>query len=152
MSNAIDTNGQCGLWDSAGATGTVQKSGVGQGSTLTYLDGGDTYTLVPTPSVANTFIGSFRQPGTTGFLILGNDGHYTVAHSANETAGIEYGCYTLTGTTSGTFTADPTCPGAVDTNDDAGFSDAAGTPFSYTVLNPYFVVSFERVFVRIVPN
>ena len=89
-------------------------------------------------------------------MVLGDDGHYTVAHVGNDaTAGIEYGCHALTGTTNGTFTPDvttATCPGTVDTNDDAGFSDADGTPFPYTVSNPYVVEAFERVFVRIVPN
>jgi hypothetical protein len=155
VSNTIDTNGDCGLWDGTGLSGTVQKTGVGQGSSITFDDGSDTFTLEPVPSVANTFLGSFRQPGGPDFLVLENDGHYTVTHSTNDSAGIEYGCYTLTGTTSGNFTPDVTpgtCAGTVDTNDDAGFSDADGTPLPYTVVNPYVVVAFERVFVRIVPN
>jgi hypothetical protein len=152
VSNAIDTNGECGLWDGSGISGTVQKSGVGQGAILTFDDGSNTFTLEPVASIANTFIGSFRETGTSGFLILGADGHYTIAHSADDPAGIEYGCYTLTGTTNGTFTADPTCAGAVDTNDDAGFSDNAGTPFPYTMLSPYVVQAFDRVLLRIVPN
>lgn len=156
VSNAIDTNGDCGLWDGTGLSGIVQKSGVGQGSTLTFDDGSDTFTLRPVPSVANTFQGSFVQAGgTKDFVVLESDGHYTTAHVKNQPAGIEYGCYTLTGTTSGTFTPDvtpATCPDVVDTNGDAGFDDADGTPFPYTVLNPYVVEAFERVFVRIVPN
>jgi hypothetical protein len=146
---------ECGLWDGSGVTVTAQKSGVGQGSSITVTDGTDTFTLVPVASVANTFIGSFRQPATTGFLVLGNDGHYTVAHTGNDTAGIEYGCCVLTGTTSGTVTADvtpATCPGTVDTNDDAGLSDADGMALPYTVLTPYVVEAVDRVFVRIVPN
>lgn len=43
-------------------------------------------------------------------------------------------------------------PGFVDTNDDAGLNEADGTPLPYTILNPYLVEAFERVFVRIVPN
>jgi hypothetical protein len=155
VSNSIDTNGECGLWDGTGLSGTVEKSGAGQGSSLTFDDGEDTFTLVPVPSIANTFIGSFREPGATGFVVFGNDGHYTVAHSGNETAGIEYGCYTLTGTTSGTFTPDvtlATCPDFVDTNDDAGFNEADGTAHPYSVANPYVVEAFERLFIRIVPN
>jgi hypothetical protein len=156
VANAIDTNGDCGLWDGSGLSGTVQKSGVGQGSTITFTDGPDTFTLESVPSVANTFIGSFRQVGgPPDFVLLEPDGHYTVAHLANATAGVEYGCYALTGTTTGTFTPDvtpATCPGTVDTNDDAGFSDADGTPLPYTAVNPYVIAAFERVFVRIVPN
>ena len=58
-----------------------------------------------------------------------------MAHTGNDSAGIEYGCYVMTGTTSGTLTPDvtpATCPGTVDTNDDAGLSDTdsmkASTP------------------------
>jgi hypothetical protein len=155
VSNAIDTNGDCGLWDGTGITGTVQKSGIGQASTITFTDGPDSFSLVPPSSVANTFIGSFRQPGMPDFLILGTDGRYTLTHVTTEPTGIEYGCYTLTGTTSGTFTPDVTpgtCPGFVDTNDDAGFTDADGVPSPYTAVNPYRVDVFERVLVRIVPN
>jgi hypothetical protein len=156
VSNAIDTNGDCGLWDGSGLAGTVQKSGVGQGSTLTFDDGQDTFTLLPVPSVANTFLGSFREGGILkDFAVLDDDGHYTITHVKNLPAGIEYGCYTLTGTTTGTFTPDvtpATCPEFVDTNGDAGLDEEDGTPFPYTVLNPYAVEAFERVFVRIVPN
>jgi hypothetical protein len=155
VSNAIDTNDECGLWGSTGISGTVQKSGVGQGSSLTFNDGTDTFTLVPAASVANTFIGSFRQPSTPGFIVFGDDGHYTVAHTGNDSAGIEYGCYVMTGTTSGTITPDvtpATCPGTVDTNDDAGLSDADGMAIPYTVLNPYVVQAVDRMFFRIVPN
>jgi hypothetical protein len=156
VSNAIDTNGSCGLWDGTGAIVTVQKSGVGQGSTITVTDGTDTFTLLPVTSVANTFVGSFRLPGATAFLVVGDDGHYTLAHTGEDaTAGIEYGCYVMTGTTSGTLTPDvtpATCPGTVDTNDDAGLSDADGMPLPYTVLGPYVVQAFERVLFRVVPN
>ena len=55
----------------------------------------------------------------------------------------------------GTITPDvtpATCPGTVDTNDDAGFSDADGETLSYTALGPYVVGAFDRVLIRIVPN
>jgi hypothetical protein len=156
VSNAIDTNDDCGLWDGSGITGTVQKTGVGQGASITFTEGADTFTLRPVPSVANTFRGSFRVGGgLTDFVVLDDDGHYTVAHTSNDSAGIEYGCYALTGTASGTFTPDvtpATCPGTVDTNDDAGFSDADGEVFPYTMINPYVVAVFQRVLVRILPN
>ena len=155
ISNAIDTNGECGLWDGAGASGTLAKSGIGQSSRLTFDDGEDTFTLEAVPSVANTFIGSFREPGSTGFATFGTDGHYIIAHSTNDSAGIERGCYVMTGTSSGTITADvtpATCPEALDTNDDAGLSDADGTPIPYSAVNPYVMEAFERLFVRIVPN
>jgi hypothetical protein len=156
VSNAIDTNDDCGLWDGGGLSGTVQKSGIGQDSEITFSDGADTFALEPVPSIANTFRGSFRVGGgITDFLVLNDDGHYTLAHTSNDSAGVEYGCYALTGTSSGTFTADvtpATCPGTVDTNDDAGFSDNDGVAFPYTMLNPYVVEVFERILIRIVPN
>jgi len=152
LSNVIDTNDDCGLWDGSGLSGTVTKTGVGQGARITFNDGSEDFQLVPAASVANSFIGSFRQPGTTGFVVLSTDGHYTVAHTGNDSAGIEYGCYTLTGAASGNFTPNPTCPGSVDTNDDAGFSDNPGVAFPYTALTPYLVQAFDRILLRIVPN
>jgi len=77
-----------------------------------------------------------------------------MTEGTNDSAGIEYGCYVMTGTTSGTLTPDvtpATCPGTVDT-DDAGLSDADGVAIPYTVLNPYVVEAFDRLVVRIVPN
>lgn len=78
-----------------------------------------------------------------------------MAHTGNDSAGIEYGCYVMTGTTSGTLTPDvtpATCPGTVDTNDDAGLSDTDGMALPYTLLSPYVVEAFALVAIRIVPN
>jgi len=63
-----------------------------------------------------------------------------VAHTGNDSAGIEYGCYVMTGTTSGTLTPDvtpATCPGMA---------------LPYTLLSPYVVEAFALVAIRIVPN
>jgi hypothetical protein len=147
ISNVIDTNGECGLWDGEGSTFTaVQKTGVGQLAVMTLTDSESLFTLTPVPSMPNSLVGSFRLPFVYDVVILDNNGHYTIS-TANETGdedtGIEYGCYHLTGTLSGTFTAESApavCPDFVDANGEAGLfapGDTAPVPIPYSILNPY---------------
>lgn len=167
VSNVLDTNGECGVWDGSGWTGTLEKGGVaGQGRILTLTDpDSNEFTLTPAPSIPNTAVGSFREPFRYDVAILGNDGRYTitVSNSDDDTSnemGIEYGCYSAT---NGTFTVDArpaTCPGFVDTNDDAGLFEPGETgpkSFQYSIPSPYQfrlddVVDGGITVFRVVPN
>lgn len=124
IANRVDTNGGCGLWDGSATAGIqVQKSGVGQSSVLTLTLGTDSYTLTPAASVPGSLIGAFRQPYAYAFVVF--DGtHYVVGDAGGMAEGIEYGCYTTGGGNINASTVTATCTGAVDTNDDAGLTDA----------------------------
>lgn len=162
-SNVLDTNGGCGVWDSAVdplPAGTLHITGAGQGAVLTYTPAGNgaDATLIPVPAVANTLVGSF---GTLGFpvslVMFGNDAHYLIAEVSGDPAGagVEYGCYATQAGPPTTLTVDlntTTCPVAVDTNSDAGLSGASG-PVQYASLNPYiFVLGGTHVGIRSLPN
>jgi hypothetical protein len=147
ISNVIDTNGECGVWDGGPSSFTaVQKTGVGQQAVLTLTDPESTFTLTPVPSIPNSLVGSFRLPFVYDVVILDDTGHYTI-ETANSTGdddtGIEYGCYHLSGTMTGTFTAESAsavCPDFLDANGEAGLFEpgqSAPVTIPYSILNPY---------------
>lgn len=154
-SNLIDSNGGCGVWDSgSGAIGTLQQTGHGQAAVLTFApaDNSKTLTLVPVAAVANTLVGSYRVPLTDNILIIGPDGHYLVADLDSGTPGVEYGCYTQTGTTDGNITPDisSTCKGVIKTDGNGGIT---GGPISYHIVDAYsFVGGDGSLIFRILPN
>lgn len=149
ISNVLDTNGDCGVWSGEPSSFTaVQKTGVGQSAVLTLTNSESTFTLTPVPSIPSSLVGSFRLPFVYDVAIFDDEGHYTITtsnsnDSGNDEMGIEYGCYSRTGTTSGTLTAEAAaavCPEFVDTNDSTGlFSPGQTAPvsFPYTLPSPY---------------
>jgi hypothetical protein len=150
ISNVLDTNGDCGFWDGSPSDPvTLQKTGVGQGTVLTFSTPESTFTLTPVPSIPNTLVGSFRLPFVYDIFMADEEGHYTITTTnvtpvSNE-VGLEYGCLDVTGTTSGTFTAQSApavCPEFVDTNDDTGFfgpGETAPVSLPYTIATPYLI-------------
>jgi hypothetical protein len=164
LTSAVDTNGSCGLWNGGvanpGSSGKLQKTGLGQNAVLTFTAAGNTYTLTPVSTGPETIVGAWVGPPATGAAVLGSDGHYLIAETNDDPdvtndakAGVEYGCYSFTGTTSGTLTTPATaCPGSIDTNGSAGFDP--GTNVTYTLTGPY-TASFgndDLLITRIVPN
>jgi hypothetical protein len=157
-----DTNGDtCGVWRNGSSivNGSVSKTGSGQHQVLVISGGGMTpaNVLVPVASVPGTPIGSFTN-GTLSFTLFTPDGRYFETNVVNDAAnsypaGVEYGCYTRTGTATGTITV-TSCADSVDTDGGSGLSVLAGAPLAYGSVGPY-IVNFGggRYFgVRIVPG
>lgn len=164
ISNVHDTNGDtCGLWRNGASAlnGTLTKSGAGQSQVLTLRVGTDpAQVLVPVASIPNTPIGSFTN-GTLSFTVFTPEGRYLETNAvnvpgSNYAAGIETGCYTRTGTSTGIITV-TTCtgaPAAVDTDGTSGLSALNGGPLAYQAVGAY-AVNFNsgRYFgTRIVPG
>ncbi len=148
ISNVHDTNGDtCGIWRSGASSlnGTLTKTGAGQSQVLTLSVGSNpAQVLVPVASIPNTPIGSFTN-GTLSFTVFTPDGRYLETNAvnvpgSNYPAGIETGCYTRTGTSSGIITV-TSCSGsvAVDTDGASGLSALGGGPLAYQAVGPYAV-------------
>jgi hypothetical protein len=144
ISNVHDTNGDtCGLWRSGASAlnGTLTKAGAGQSQVLTLKVGSTpAQVLVPVASVPNTPI------GTLSFTVFTPEGRYLETNAVNVPgstypAGIETGCYTRTGTSSGAITvaACTGTPAAVDTDGTSGLSALNGGPLAYQAVGPYAV-------------
>ena len=126
----------CGFTDATGAvqstSRTLLRTGAGASAVLQLITGtGTNSTLVPVASVPGTLVGAYTYGAglDQGLNILGNDGHYVNINTQTDTfsgaaAGIEYGCYTVSGST---ITADTTsaCSGAVVTAGTSGFTGGA---------------------------
>lgn len=149
LNTLVDSNGSCGIATDGAIhsdTLTLTKTGTGQSTLLTLLSAdspGVTLTFVPVLSPRDQIIGGFTTDNTEqGFGAIFGDGHVLIASTQTDIpsdtlAGLEYSCYTTTGTTSGNLTWDlstATCPAAVDTNGTAGLSNGAD-PIPYTILN-----------------
>jgi hypothetical protein len=167
VSNVLDTNGSavgCGVWQGGASiiNGPLVKTGAGLDTvlSLTPTNASAPVPLVPVANVANRPTGSFFVAGSLSFLVLRQDGRYLEANinddpANNVAAGVEYGCYTAAGTNTGTITptiSTTTCPGAVDTDNTAGLSGAAGTAIPYNS-GPGFLIfnGGETVLIRLVP-
>lgn len=144
ISNVHDTNGStCGIWRNGASSlnGTLTKTGAGQSQVLTLRVGTNpAQVLVPVASIPNTPIGSFTN-GTLSFTVFTPDGRYIETNAvnvpgSNYAAGIETGCYTRTGTSSGIITV-TSCSGSVDTDGDSGLSILNGGPLNYQAVGPY---------------
>jgi hypothetical protein len=168
VSNVLDTNGSatgCGVWQGGASVinGAVVKTGAGQDTVLTLTPVGNSLpiSLVPVASVVNRPTGSFYGVGSLSFVVFREDGRYLLANTNNNLtddapAGIEFGCYVRAGTYTGTITPaiNPnTCSGAIDTNNTAGLSGAAGVAVPYTA-GPGFLLlnGGESVLLRSLPN
>jgi hypothetical protein len=162
ISNVVDTNGgTCGVWRNGSSiiNGTLTKSGSGQNQVLVIAGASTTpsWVLAPVASVAGTPIGSFTD-GTLSFTLFTPDGHYLEANVVNDTAhtypaGIEYGCYSRTGTSSGNITV-TSCTEAVDTDGSSGLSALGGAALAYQAVGGY-TVNFGNgryIGTRIVPG
>ncbi len=125
----------CGLTDGTGAvastTRTLVRTGAGASAVLQFTTGnGTNVTLVPVPSSPGSIVGAFTFGPSLdqGLNIFGDDGYYvninpqTDAYTG-ETAGLEYGCYSVSGNTITTDTTSD-CPGAVVTSGTAGITGA----------------------------
>jgi hypothetical protein len=158
----LDTNGStCGVWRGGTSTinGSLSKTGTGQHQVLVISGGGITTAnvLVPVASVPNTPIGSFTN-GTLSFTVFMPDGRYFETNAvdvpgSNYAAGVEAGCYTRTGTSSGTITV-TSCAGSVDTDGNSGLSVLNGNPLAYSAIGSY-AVNFGNgryIGTRIVPG
>jgi uncharacterized protein (UPF0179 family) len=147
ISNVVDTNGStCGMWRNGSSivNGTLTKSGSGQNLVLVMSGANMTpaQVLVPVPSVPGTPVGSFTN-GTLSFTVFMPDGHYVETNVVNDPAhnypaGIEAGCYTRTGTSSGAITV-ATCTGSVDTDGSSGLSVLGGAALNYQAVGDYKV-------------
>ena len=162
ISNVLDTNGStCGVWrdDSSIVDGTLTKSGSGQNQVLVIAGTGTTpsWVLVPTASVPGTPVGSFTN-GTLSFTVFMPDGRYLETNVVDDPAhsypaGIEAGCYTRTGTSSGNIMV-ATCADSVDTDGGSGLSVLGGAALTYQAVGDY-TVSFGNgryIGTRIVPG
>lgn len=139
----IDTNGECGIHDTAVVPGALVSNPDG---TLTLSDGTqETATLEPVSSTAGTLIGSFGD--NQAFVVYDSDGKFFTAstrailQNGATSPGIEDGCYTLSGTTasgsftinlSGTCAISATQTGA-DTSGAVGFSALAAATLDFNV-------------------
>lgn len=147
ISNVVDTNGStCGVWQNGASVfnGTLTKSGAAQNQVLVISGTNITpaQVLVPVPSVPGTPIGSFSN-GTLSFTVFMPDGRYLETNVVNDPAhnypaGIEAGCYTRTGTTSGTITV-TSCADSVDTDGGSGLSVLGGAALNYQAVGDYKV-------------
>jgi hypothetical protein len=134
-----------GLWGSSSIIdGTVSKTGAGQNQVLVaYGPFNRPVVLVPVPSIAMELAGSFGDEARSFIVFLPN-GRYVHANAnlnlaGSETAGVEFGCYTRTGTDNGTISVMNTgCVGAGDNNGAAGLS-GLGMSLQYRALGPYAV-------------
>ena len=147
ISNVLDTNGStCGVWRNGASifSGTLTKSGSGQNQVLVVSGTSITpaQVWVPVASVAGTPIGSFTD-GTLSFTLFMPDGHYLETNVVNDTvhgtpAGIEFGCYARTGTSTGNITVS-SCAEAVDTDGTSGLSALGSTALAYQAVGGYMV-------------
>jgi hypothetical protein len=147
VSNVLDTNGStCGVWRNGASiiSGNLTKSSSGQNQVLVISGTGTTpsWVLVPVASVPGTPIGSFTN-GTLSFTVFMPDGRYIETNVVNDPAhtypaGIEAGCYTRTGTSSGNITV-TSCADSVDTDGGSGLSVLGGAALTYQAVGDYMV-------------
>ena len=162
ISNVLDTDGStCGVWRNGISivNGTLTKSGSGQNLVLV-MSGTNmkpAQVLVPVASVPGTPIGSFTN-GTLSFTVFMPDGRYLETNvvddpAHNYPAGLEAGCYTRTGTSSGTIVV-TNCADSVDTDGNSGLSVLAGSSLAYQAVGDYAVDFGNGRYVgaRIVPG
>jgi hypothetical protein len=126
---AVDTNGSCGVWNSGagpGTSGTLARTGTGSSTVLTFTPAaGAQRVLQPVANTAGALVGAFNSNKSPDVLLFTGDGRFLLATTQTDpanavliSAGIDYGCYSATGTASGvvTFTrATANCAGAVTT-------------------------------------
>ena len=126
---AVDTNGSCGFWNSGagpGTSGTLARTGTGSSTVLTFTPAaGAQRVLQPVANTAGALVGAFNSNKSPDVLLFTGDGRFLLATTQTDpasavliSAGIDYGCYSATGTASGvvTFTrATANCAGAVAT-------------------------------------
>ncbi|HET7204276.1 MAG TPA: hypothetical protein VFI92_13000 [Steroidobacteraceae bacterium] len=155
-SAVVDTNGNCGVWDSTSRyDGTLTSSGGGRDRTFTLtVFGGGLLELVPVESKGGDIYGSFADAYHRNFWVFtaadGDDNGDALhffntqtqadegATSQGYQAGVEYACGTIVegSPSGGTLSTDlgaacqapaPGTDGPVDTNGTSGLSHASGS-------------------------
>ena len=159
LRTAIDTNGPCGA---SNPIGNPLLNLVKSGSTLTVTSpNGGKRVLTAVPSNPSTIVGSFGSYSSDGgFAVFQSDGTYMIAETqlgtgSGELPGYERGCYTVSGSAiipSLSASCHPDGGFAFDSNGNAGFSDALGTPVPFVITGPNTITAGGRTFVRILPN
>jgi len=163
VSNVTDTNGtNCGIWRNGASlvSGTLTKTGAGQNQVLVLSGGGISppAVLVPVTSSATELYGSFTR-GYLSFFVFSPGGVYLEANAnhdpaSNAPAGVEFGCYSGTGSASAGTIGVVNCSGSIDTDGTAGFSSLGGGALTYSALGPYAMNFGNGLFLgfRVVPG
>lgn len=161
--NVVDTNGSCGVWNAAqspsGYSGILQKSQSGQNGIIQFTSSSGTNVGVPVPSLPSTLVGSFQVGQTPNVIMFSDSGEYLFANTQNDPqsnnpAGIEIGCYTASGSTSGTLSVTSSCSASVQTDGLAGLLDSGPVSYSITGANTVQLTVLGEVLTlnRIIPN
>jgi hypothetical protein len=120
---AVDTNGECGVYDDGNFAdsfaGTLTKSG----NSLVIAEGGDTFaTATVVESNPGTLVGGFVTEASNGILlVIHSDGTFMFAETQSRLPGTangqERGCYTISGSNI-TFNIEAACkPDGVNAGD-----------------------------------
>ncbi len=74
-------------------------------------------------------------------FVVFEGGRYLVGQVGDpDSQGVEHGCYTLNGANLTPTVVNATCPGAVDTNGDAGLANGGvGDPIPYVLTPPHML-------------
>lgn len=164
---ALDNTGGCGLWfggGTPGAGGGFEGTMVRNGNVLTLTSKtGETLVFGAVESVATSLVGSFtRADGEDGsFIVFEADGTYLFQDTQGSggtnpiPAGVERGCYTVTGssfTTSLAVSCRPDTFPALDQNGVGGFSGKNGAAIPFTITSATTATIGGVLYNRILPE